>query len=114
MPLGINLYASDFCFSRSDTQKLVVELEKGRLCEKQILLYDEGSKELQNQLFILKEELRLTDIKFKECTDSRATDKVVIDGQKKQINEASKPKWSQLFGSFGVGAITTLILVILL
>lgn len=113
------IYAQqDICFSSDDSKRLVVELEKGRLLEQNIILLEKVNLELMKQNELLKDQVKLTDEKFKSAealvnkNEELYNQKIkVLDDE---LNEAKKPRWKSLFISGGVGACIALLLVVLL
>lgn len=111
-------YAQNVCFSEEDSKRLVVELEKGRLLEQNIILLEKVNSELIKQTELLKEQVILVDEKFKSAeallikNDELYNQKIkVIDDE---LNEAKKPRWKAMFISGGVGALLTLLLIVVL
>jgi len=113
------IYAQqDICFSSDDSKRLVVELEKGRLLEQNIILLEKANSELMKQTELLKEQVKLTDEKFKSA-EALVTKNEELYNQKikvldDELIEAKKPRWKSLFISGGVGACIALLLVVLL
>jgi len=117
--LNINvLYAQNVCFSPDDSKRLVVELEKGRLIEQNIILLEKVNSELIKQTELLKEQVLLVDEKFKSA-EALVTKNEELYNQKikvldDELNEAKKPRWKSMFISSGVGALLALLLVVVL
>ena len=113
------IYAQqDICFSSDDSKRLVVELEKGRLLEQNIILLEKVNLELMKQNELLKDQVKLTDEKFKSA-EALVTKNEELYNQKikvldDELIEAKKPRWKSLFISGGVGACIALLLVVLL
>lgn len=115
---GQSISNSDVCFSIEDSKRLVVELEKGRLLEQNILLLEKSNEELIKQTELLKEQVKLMDDKFKS-TEALVIKNEELYNQKlkvvnDELNEAKKPRWKSLFVSGSVGAVLAVLLVILL
>jgi len=113
------IYAQqDICFSSDDSKRLVVELEKGRLLEQNIILLEKANSELMKQTELLKEQVKLTDEKFKSAEALVIKNEELYNQKIKvlddELTEAKKPRWKSLFISGGVGACIALLLVVLL
>ena len=113
------IYAQqDICFSSDDSKRLVVELEKGRLLEQNIILLEKANSELMKQTELLKEQVILVDEKFKSAEALVIKNEELYNQKIKvlddELNEAKKPRWKSLFISGGVGACIALLLVVLL
>lgn len=108
----------DICFSSDDSKRLVVELEKGRLLEQNIILLEKANLELMKQTELLKEQVKLTDEKFKSAEALVIKNEELYNQKIKvlddELTEAKKPRWKSLFISGGVGACIALLLVVLL
>jgi hypothetical protein len=112
-----NLWAGDevlYCFSPEQVKPLIVELEKGRICENQFDFCVKASLEAENQISILNSKITLSEEKFTACTDQLDIAKTIIQQREKEVKQASKPKWSLLFGSYGAGVVSGLLLLLLL
>lgn len=117
--LNVNVsFAQNICFSSDDSKRLVVELEKGRLLEQNIILLEKVNSELMKQTELLKEQVILVDEKFKSAealvnkNEELYNQKIkVLDDE---LTEAKKPRWKSLFISGGVGALLTLLLIVVL
>ena len=113
------IYAQqDICFSSDDSKRLVVELEKGRLLEQNIILLEKVNLELMKQNELLKDQVKLTDEKFKSAEALVIKNEELYNQKIKvlddELTEAKKPRWKSLFVSGGVGAVLAVLLVILL
>lgn len=113
------IYAQqDICFSSDDSKRLVVELEKGRLLEQNIILLEKVNLELMKQNELLKDQVKLTDEKFKSAEALVIKNEELYNQKIKvlddELTEAKKPRWKSLFISGGVGACIALLLVVLL
>ena len=98
--------------------EIIVGLEKGQNCEKQIEVYMELNSEKGKQINLLDKQLKDTEEKFLESERKNMIDRKIADekdmARLKEIEEARKPRWGSIFGSFGVGVISGLLLVLLL
>ena len=117
--LNVNvLHAQNICFSSDDSKRLVVELEKGRLLEQNIILLEKVNLELMKQNELLKDQVKLTDEKFKSAEALVIKNEELYNQKLKvlddELTEAKKPRWKTLFISGGVGACIALLLVVLL
>lgn len=115
---GQSINNTDVCFSIEDSKRLVVELEKGRLLEQNIILLEKVNSELMKQTELLKEQVILVDEKFKSA-EALVTKNEELYNQKikvldDELIEAKKPRWKSLFISGGVGALLTLLLIVVL
>jgi len=112
------LLANDVCFSESDASTMVVELEKGRLCEKQIVHYEGAMKELTDQIGQLRIQVDAMNVKFDETVKQLETERKIAEEKDKarieEIKQAGKPQWTMLFGGFGAGALLVGALILLL
>jgi len=117
--LNVNVSnAQNICFSSDDSKRLVVELEKGRLLEQNIILLEKVNSELMKQTELLKEQVILVDEKFKSAEALVIKNEELYNQKIKvlddELTEAKKPRWKSLFISGGVGAILTLLLIVVL
>lgn len=112
------LLANDVCFSEPDASKMVVELERGRVCEQQVIQYEVSVKELSIQIESLKNQVDTMSKKFDETMKQLDTERKIADEKDKarleEIKTAGKPQWTMLFGGFGAGALLVGALVLLL
>jgi vacuolar-type H+-ATPase subunit I/STV1 len=112
------LQANDVCFSESDASKIVVELEKGRICEQEVVQYEVSVRELSIQIESLKTQVDTMSKKFDETMKQLDTERKIADEKDKarleEIKAAGKPQWTMLFGGFGTGALLIGALVLLL
>ena len=112
------LLANEVCFTESDASKIVVELEKGRICEQQVVQYEVSVKELSVQIESLKTQVETMSKKFDETMKQLDTERKIASEKDKarieEIKTAGKPQWTMLFGGFGAGALLIGALVLLL
>ena len=112
------LQANDVCFTEADASKIVVELEKGRICEQQVVQYEVSVKELSVQIESLKTQVETMSKKFDETMKQLETERKIASEKDKarieEIKTAGKPQWTMLFGGFGAGALLIGALVLLL
>ena len=116
--LATPLWANDICFSESDASTMVVELEKGRLCEKQIIQYEDATRELTEQIGQLRIQVDAMNVKFDETVKQLEAERKIAEEKDKarieEIKQAGKPQWTMLFGGFGAGALLVGALILLL
>ena len=112
------LQANEVCFTESDASKIVVELEKGRICEQQVVQYEVSVKELSIQIESLKTQVETMSKKFDETMKQLESERKIASEKDKarleEIKTAGKPQWTMLFGGFGAGALLIGALVLLL
>ena len=110
--------ANEVCFTESDASKIVVELEKGRICEQQVVQYEVSVKELSIQIESLKTQVETMSNKFDETMKQLETERKIASEKDKarleEIKAAGKPQWTMLFGGFGAGAVLVGALILLL
>ena len=110
--------ANDVCFTEADASKIVVELEKGRICEQQVVQYEVSVKELSVQIESLKTQVETMSNKFDETMKQLETERKIASEKDKarleEIKTAGKPQWTMLCGGFGAGALLIGALVLLL
>lgn len=92
---------------------MVVEIEKGRLCEQQVPILVEIKTELEKQVSLMKEKEQVELGMYNECTNQLGINSSLLKVSNDQLKEANKPKWSQLLGSWGVGIVTGVLLIVL-
>ena len=101
--------ANDVCFTEANASKIVVELEKGRICEQQVVQYEVSVKELSVQIESLKTQVETMSKKFDETMKQLETERKIASEKDKarieEIKAAGKPQWTMLFGGFGAGAL---------
>ena len=112
------LLANDVCFSEADASKIVVELERGRFCERELVQYEVSVRELSIQIESLKTQVETMSKKFDETMKQLDTERKIADEKDKarleEIKTAGKPQWTMLFGGFGAGAVAAIVLILLL
>jgi len=110
--------ANDVCFTEADASKIVVELEKGRICEQQVVQYEVSVKELSIQIESLKTQVETMSKKFDETMKQLESERKIASEKDKarleEIKTAGKPQWTMLFGGFGAGAVAAIVLILLL
>jgi hypothetical protein len=108
IPIPVSSNSEKVCFSVEDSKRLVVELEKGRLLQQNLVLLEKTNIELSKQIDLLKEQVKVTgDLVSKNEELNNQKLKVLQD----ELEEAKKPRWKSLFIAGGVGGLITLILV---
>jgi hypothetical protein len=112
------LLANDVCFSEGDASKIVVELERGRFCERELVQYEVSVRELSIQIESLKTQVESMNKKFDETVKLLESERKISEEKDKarleEIRQAGKPQWMMLFGGFSAGAILVGALVLLL
>jgi len=85
---------------------------------KNIILLEKVNLELMKQNELLKDQVKLTDEKFKSAEALVIKNEELYNQKIKvlddELTEAKKPRWKSLFISGGVGACIALLLVVLL
>lgn len=116
--LPIISHSQDICFSQDDGKKLVMELERGRLIEQNLILIEEQNKELMKQTEILKEQNKIYQEQFQAAYElikkNEELYKLKTDALENDLKEAQKPRWGSLFGTYGLGAASAFLLLLLL
>lgn len=115
--LATPLWANDICFTEDQGKQIVVEIEKGRMCEKEVILLEGAQKELIGQNTILKKQVSIEQDKFGEAVSQLETERTIcVEKDKARISEikdAGKIKWGQLFGAFGAGVVAVGLMILL-
>lgn len=110
--------AEEVCFSEEQAKGILINLEKGKICEKQIIIYNDAISERDSKIQLLQIKTEALEQKVTTIINKMATDKKIAEEMGKahlaQIKSLQKPKWSMMFGSFGAGVMTSLVLVLLL
>ena len=110
--------ANDVCFTEADASKIVVEIERGRICEQQVAQYEVSVKELSVQIESLKTQVDTMSKKFDETMKQLESERKIASEKDKarleEIKAAGKPQWTMLFGGFGAGALLVGALILLL
>lgn len=118
MLLATPLWANDICFTEDQGKQIIVEIEKGRMCEAQVSLLEAGQKELIQQNGLLNKQIEIEKNKFGETVLQLETERTICIEKDKarlsEIKDAGKTKWGQLFGAFGVGAVAVGLMILLL
>lgn len=121
MNLATHLYANEgdeICFTQDQAANMAVELKDGRLNAEIVVKQEQIIKEKDGQIVTLEEKVKVLDdqgdamIKQIELNKKLAKDK--DDARLAEIKDLKKPRWGSLFGSFGIGAATIGILLLLL
>jgi hypothetical protein len=101
-----------------NTSKIVVELESCQVLKEKLKIYKETTVELSKQVNLAREEASLEKQKFEEAKAQLESNeelyKQKIDILQKDLDEASKPRWKAMFESFGLGALSATILIVVL
>jgi len=110
--------ASGITFKSDDAARLVIELEKGRIYQRNVKTLEKENAELYKQNALLKEQLKLTNDKLDAANEllkkSEDLNKIKTDNLEAQLKEASKPRWGAMGVSFGLGAAVMGVLILLL
>jgi endo-alpha-1,4-polygalactosaminidase (GH114 family) len=118
MLLATPLWANDICFTEDQGKQMIIEIEKGRMCETQVILLEAGQKELIQQNGLLNKQVKMEKSKFEETVLQLETERTICAEKDKarleEIKAAGKPQWTMLFGGFGAGALLIGALVLLL
>lgn len=97
---------------------MVVELEKGRLCDKQIVQYEGAMKELTDQIGQFKTQMEAINSKFDETLRQLESERKIAAEKDKarveEIKQAGKTQWTMMFGGFSAGALLVGALVLFL
>jgi peptidoglycan hydrolase CwlO-like protein len=103
------LLAGEVCFAEADASKMVVELERGRICEQQVVHYEKATQELTEQINLLQEQVNMMSKKFDETLKQLEVERKLAEEKDKarieEIKQAGKPQWTMLFGGFSAGAV---------
>lgn len=117
IPFTINVNAQNICFTQEDSKRLVIELERGRLIEKNLILLEQQNQELVKQIDILKQQNQLLQEQFQAANEllkkNEELNKLRIDGLENDLKEAKKPRWGSLFSSFSLGALSAFAVILL-
>ena len=117
IPFTINVNAQNVCFTQEVSKKLVMELERGKLLEKNIILLEEQNQELLKQIDIIKQQNQLLQEQFQAANEllkkNEELNKLRIDGLENDLKEAKKPRWGSLFSSFSLGALSAFAVILL-
>lgn len=88
---------------------MVVELERGRICEQQVVHYEKATQELTEQINLLQEQVNMMSKKFDETLKQLEVERKLAEEKDKarieEIKQAGKPQWTMLFGGFSAGAV---------
>ncbi len=87
-------YSEDVCFSEVDIKKIIVELEKGRITNQELLLQVDKNLELQNNIIILNNKYNLCDESLKKIDKTIKDYEELIKAKDKACDEkvdAAKP-----------------------
>jgi len=112
----------DICFEVEDAKRLVVELEKGKILEKNLDLLEKSNDELTKQTQLLKEQIELMNAKIIASQQLiTETEKVYVEKEKvfeekevilnDELKEAKKPRWKSIFSAGGIGAAIAAVLI---
>jgi len=82
--------AEDICFSEETANNMVVELEQGRILEKQIELYKEANAELEKQVALLNKVIELKDRQLEVAQATNEQYKALLDTQQKVYGDMIK------------------------
>jgi hypothetical protein len=124
-----NVPTDSVCISPEVSYKLVEELEKSRITENITIQLEKQTEELNKQIELYKTQVKLLNDTnkayetyianqekiFKQSMNNiEQLNKEKENALKKDLENASKPRWSSLFGAFGLGAGTAALLILLL
>jgi len=101
-----------------NTSKLVVKLESCEVLREKLKIYKQTTEELSKQVNLAREEAALEKQKYEEAKAQLESNKELynqkIDILQKDLDEASKPRWKAMFESFGLGALSATLLIVVL
>jgi hypothetical protein len=113
-----NLYAEETCFSDNQVDTIIIRLERGDICEKQLLKYDEAIQERDAKIKAMDVKVDLLTQKIDALISKIEVDKKIADETDKarlsQIEELKKPNWGTMIKSYGAGVLTGIIIILLL
>ena len=124
-----SVIANSACFSQAETYRLTGELYKyNELVKinqqleiqtaelsKQVDLYKQEVNAMQEKVKITEKNTEDQTIMYKDQIDSiEKLHKMKEDALQEDLKQASKPRWMAMFGSFGLGAAVTAILILVL
>lgn len=117
--------AEEICFDEGTAGKIVVDLERAKIAEQQLVVAAEGSEELKQQLTILKGTIQLLQDQIEVYKQIDEVSKNMIE-MKNQISVAKDQIWKQqvdaakpsffdnakiFLGGIGVGALVILLVL---
>lgn len=108
--------AEDICFSEDTTKDMVVELERGRILEKQIGLYQEANAELEKQITLLNKVIELKDQQLDVAQETNEQYKDLLTTQQEVYNDMMKDVKSNNLKNLitQYGLIVTILAIVLL
>ena len=119
--LGTNLYAKDgdeVCFTQDQALSIAVELKTGQLNANLVVKYEAKIAEQDSQIKATEEKVTVLSEKVDESLKQIELNKKIADDKDEarlqEIKDLKKPKWSSMFGSFGLGAVVAGILALVL
>lgn len=106
------LYAEDVCVSEESAERIVVELEKGKINEEQLTVLKTYNLELEKQVSLMKDVARLKDKQIKKNEEMIDQQKQLTEYQtqacEEKVNNA-KPSFFEslikVIGGVGIGII---------
>ncbi len=97
---------------------LVVEVETIPILKEKLAIYKQITQELSTQVSLARQEAAVYKQKFEEANEQiEINEKLYLQKEealKTDLKEAQKPRYKAMFASFGVGSLTTLILILAL
>jgi hypothetical protein len=118
MLVNVNIVIADVTFSDENASKIIVDLEKGKICSQLYTSANEINNVLAKQVGIYQQQLQLCNEKETSYEDAIKTKDLIIKTQLKQcedlIKEAKGTFWSRLKNNlevYGIGALTGMVVL---
>jgi len=84
------LHAEDVCVSEDSAKRIVVDLEKGKINEEQVITLKAYNQEMEKQISLLKEVVKLKDEQIKKNEEMIAQQKQLMEYQVQACEEKVK------------------------
>lgn len=111
------LPATEVCLSQESAKQVVVDLEKGKVCEEKLLAAVYLNKELDNQIVTLADIVKLKEDQIRTDTEMIDSQKELVVEQEKVCEEKVKAAKPSIFdgiikvlGGIGIGFVLALLL----
>ncbi len=111
------LYAEDVCVSEESAKRIVVDLEKGKVNEEQVITLKAYNQEMEKQILLIKEVAKLKDEQIKKNEEMIEQQKKLMEYQAQACEEKVKNGSPSFFdglikiiGGAGIGIIIGVLL----
>jgi uncharacterized protein YlxW (UPF0749 family) len=111
----LNSYAQNLCFDDEASSRMIVTIERANICEQQLTATSESNAELQRQVDLKEETIRLQAEQitlYKSMDEMKATISAAKDTVCKEQIKAASPTFWQNMGKYATGGVIGAVLAV--